>query len=248
MKLSAKLKKDIHLHAAEMYPVECCGVIVNNSYIRCTNISTHQDQFEIDPMDLAQAEDVGEIQAYVHSHPNASAKASEFDLIQIELHKKPWVICAYPDIEFQLYQPSGYQVPLIGRNYHHGWQDCYSLVRDFYQREYNIALPDFERMDRWWESAENASLYLDNFSKAGFSEVTDLQYGDVLLCRVGRTEHVNHAVIWLGDHASLKSEQTEPCVGSTLILHHPYNRKSVREVFGQQWQERVVKIVRHKDA
>ncbi|WP_336932163.1 C40 family peptidase [Acinetobacter bereziniae] len=247
MKLSAKLKKEIHLHAAEMFPTECCGVIVNNSYIRCTNISAHQDQFEIDPVELAQAEDAGEIQAYVHSHPNASAKASEFDLIQIELHQKPWVICAYPDIEFHVYQPCGYQAPLIGRNYHHGWQDCYSLVRDFYQREYDIVLPNFERLDRWWESADNASLYLDNFSQAGFIEVNDLQYGDVMLCRVGRTEHVNHAVIWLGDHASLKSEQTEPCVGTSLILHHPYNRKSVREVFGQQWHERVAITVRHRD-
>ena len=75
----------------------------------------------------------------------------------------------------------------------------------------------------------------------------DLQYGDVMLCRVGRTEHVNHAVIWLGDNGALKSEQTEPCVGSSLILHHPYNRKSVREVFGQQWQERVAITVRHRD-
>ena len=230
-----------------MFPGECCGVIVDKEYIRCQNISDHQDQFEIDPVDLADAEDMGEIQAYVHSHPNASARASELDLIQIELHKKRWVICAYPDIEFQVYEPCGYQAPLIGRNYQHGWQDCYSLVRDFYQREYGIALPDFERIDRWWESAENASLYLDNFSKAGFSEVKDLQYGDVMLCRVGRTEHVNHAVIWLGDNGALKSEQTEPCVGSSLILHHPYNRKSVREVFGQQWQERVAVTVRHRD-
>ncbi|MFW1645003.1 C40 family peptidase [Acinetobacter guillouiae] len=247
MKLSVKLKKEIHLHAAEMFPGECCGVIVNKEYIRCQNISNVQDKFEIDPVDLAHAEDKGEIQAYVHSHPNASARASELDLIQIELHKKPWVICAYPDIEFQVYEPCGYQAPLVGRNYQHGWQDCYSLVRDFYQREYGIALLDFERLDRWWEFAENASLYLDNFSKAGFSEVKDLQYGDVMLCRVGRTEHVNHAVIWLGDIGTLKSEQTEPCVGSSLILHHPYNRKSVREVFGQQWQERVAITVRHRN-
>ncbi|TVT78619.1 C40 family peptidase [Acinetobacter colistiniresistens] len=247
MKLTTKLKKEIHLHAAEMYPRECCGVIVNNEYIRCRNISAEQDQFEIDPVDLAASEDQGLIQAYVHSHPDASAKASELDLIQIELHDKPWVICAYPDIEFQVYAPSGYQVPLIGRNYHHGWQDCYSLVRDFYQREQGIQLPDFERLDLWWESKDHASLYLDNFEKAGFSEVSELQYGDVLICRVGRTEHPNHAVIWLGDRGQLKSEQSEACIGSALILHHPYGRKSVREIFGQQWQERVVKIVRHRD-
>ena len=245
MKLTAKLKKAIMLHASEMFPDECCGVIVDHEYIRCRNISENKDQFEIHHEDLAKAEDLGEIQAYVHSHPNATARASELDLIQIELHEKPWIICAYPDIEFQVYKPCGYKAPLVGRNYIHGTQDCYSIVRDFYQRELGIQLIDFERQDRWWESVENESLYLDNFGKAGFVEVSDMQYGDVLLCRVGRTEHVNHAVIWLSDNGMLKSEKTEPCIGSALILHHPYGRKSVREIFGQQWQERVVKVVRY---
>ncbi|WP_338562592.1 C40 family peptidase [Acinetobacter sp. KS-LM10] len=245
MKLTAKLKKAIQVHAAEVYPDECCGVIVNKEYIPCRNAAEDKDQFEIHHKDLAKAEDLGEIQAYVHSHPNASAQASEIDLIQIELHEKPWVICAYPDIEFQVYGPCGYRAPLVGRNYHHGWQDCYSIVRDFYERELGIKLIDFERQDHWWESKENKSLYLDSFGHAGFIEVNEPQYGDVLLCRVGRTEHVNHAVIWLGDNGALKSEKTESCIGSALILHHPYGRKSVREIFGLQWKERVVKVVRY---
>ena len=245
MKLTAKLKKAIQAHAAEVYPSECCGVIVNKEYIPCRNISDHKDQFEIHHEDLVKVEDLGEIQAYVHSHPNASARASEIDLIQIELHQKPWVICAYPDVEFQMYEPCGYKAPLVGRNYIHGMQDCYSIVRDFYERELGIKLIDFEREDAWWESKDNKSLYLDGFGEAGFVEVSDMQYGDVLLCRVGRTEHVNHAVIWLGNQTELKSEQTESCVGSSIILHHPYGRKSVREVFGSQWQERVAKVVRY---
>jgi len=245
MKLTETLKAAISAHAEECFPLECCGLIIDDYYRPCRNISPHKDQFEIHPEDLAKAEDLGEIQAYVHSHPNASARASELDIIQIELHQKPWVICAYPDIEFQVYEPCGYRVPLVGRNYIHGIQDCYSIVRDFYQRELGIKLIDFERQDRWWESKDNKSLYLDGFGQAGFIEVSDMQYGDVLLCRVGRTEHVNHAVIWLGDRTELKSEQTESCVGSSIILHHPYGRKSVREVFGPQWQERVAKVVRY---
>ncbi len=247
MQLTETTKAAIQTHAAECFPAECCGLIVSDAYVPCRNISKHADQFEIHHKDLAKAEDLGEIQAYVHSHPNASARASELDLLQIELHQKPWVICAYPDIEFQVYEPCGYKAPLIGRNYIHGIQDCYSIVRDFYERELGIHLPDYEREDAWWESKESKSLYLDNFEKEGFIEVSDMQYGDVLLCRVGRTEHVNHAVIWLGDQTKLKSEQTESCVGSSIILHHPYGRKSVREVFGHQWQERVVKVVRYEN-
>lgn len=247
MQLTDEIKAAIQAHAAECFPAECCGLIVNDVYVQCRNISKHTDQFEIHPEDLAMAEDSGEIQAFVHSHPNASARASELDLLQIELHQKPWVICAYPDIEFQVYEPCGYRAPLVGRNYIHGIQDCYSIVRDFYERELGINLIDFEREDAWWEHKESESLYLDGFGEAGFIEVNDLQYGDVMLCRVGRTEHVNHAIIWLGDQTALKSEQTEACVGSSIILHHPYGRKSTREVFGHQWQERVVKVVRYEN-
>lgn len=247
MKLTAKLKKSILVHAEQCFPLESCGVIVNDKYIACRNIAENDQQFEIHHKDLAKAEDLGEIQAYVHSHPNASAQASELDLHQIELHEKPWIICALPDVEFQVHEPFGYKTPLVGRDFYHGWQDCYALVRDFYSRELDIQLMNFERQDRWWESKDHASLYLDNYEKAGFYEVIEPQYGDMLICKVGRTEHPNHAVIWLGDNGALKSEHTEACIGSTLILHHLYERKSVREIFGQQWSERVVKIVRHRD-
>ncbi len=252
MKLTAKLKKAILAHAEQCYPFECCGVVVDSKYITCRNIAEDQNQFEIHPEDLADAEDFGEIQAYVHSHPDATAQASDLDLIQIELHKKPWIICAYPDVEFQVYEPSGYQAPLIGRNYHHGYQDCYSIVRDFYKRELGIELMDFERVDGWWNDKDGKSLYLDNFKKAGFYEVGEPKYGDMLVCNIGRTEHPNHAVLWLGDQWQLKSEQSDACFGGPLILHHPYssNRcsKSIREIYGQQWLERTVKILRHKDA
>ena len=247
MKLTAKLKKAILTHAEQCFPRECCGVIVSDKYIACRNIAENDQQFEIHPEDLAKAEDLGEIQAYVHSHPNASAQASELDLHQIELHEKPWVICAFPDVEFQIYELFGYKGPLVGRDFYHGWQDCYALIRDFYSRELGIHLMNFERDDRWWESKDHVSLYLDNYEKAGFYEVSEPQYGDMLICKVGRTEHPNHAVVWLGNNGALKSEQTEACIGSALILHHLYERKSVREIFGQQWSERVVKIVRHRD-
>ena len=245
MKLTTKMKKAILQDAAQCFPQECCGVIVDGTYIACRNLSEHHDQFEIHPDDLAKVEDLGEIQAYVHSHPNATARASELDRHQIELHQKPWVICAYPDVEFQVHQPFGYKAPLVGRDYYHGWQDCYSIVRDFYQREFGLQLIDFERQDRWWESKDHESLYLNGFKQAGFVEVDHVQYGDVLLCKVGRTEHVNHAVIYLDHQPNLKSEVTSALVGGPFILHHPYQRKSVREIYGSQWQERVAKVVRH---
>ena len=157
MKLNKKLKAAILSHAEECFPAECCGVIVSGEYIPCRNVA-EKGQFQIHHEDLANAEDQGEIQAYVHSHPNATTRASDLDLLQIELHEKPWVICAWPEVDFQVYKPCGYKAPLIGRDYHHGYQDCYSIIRDFYNRELGIQLIDFERKDDWWSDKNHKSL------------------------------------------------------------------------------------------
>lgn len=122
------------------------------------------------------------------------------------------------------------------------------MVRDYYSRELDIELPDFERSDAWWEHENHEPLYENNFTKAGFIKVqdkNDLQKHDVILCRVGCTHHVNHALIWLGDDGALKSETTPDCVGNALILHHPYGRQCVREIYGKGWADRTAMVVRH---
>ncbi len=253
MKLTKSLKTDIIAHALECYPAECCGVIVGKKYIPCTNTATDNEQFSLCPKDFAKAESLGEIEAILHSHPDGGVLPSDLDKLQIELHGVPWVIVAvskqdYADgPSFGIYEPCGYKPPLLGRNYIHGVQDCYTIVRDFYEREFDIVMNDYKRSDAWWEDVNHEPLYEKHFAKEGFNvvEMNELQYGDVLLCRVGRTHHINHALIWLGDNGVLKSETTPPCVGNTLILHHPYGRQSVREIFGKGWANRVAMVVRH---
>jgi len=256
MKLTKPLKQAIIAHALDCYPAECCGLIIDEDYYPCDNVAVNPtEHFEIDPKDFAKAESIGEIQAIVHSHPDGGVLPSDLDKLQIELHGVPWVIVAvskqdYGDEPaFGVYEPCGYRPPLLGRNYIHGVQDCYSLVRDYYSRELDINLPDFERSDAWWEHENHEPLYENNFTKAGFIKVqdkNDLQKHDVILCRVGRTHHVNHALIWLGDDGALKSETTPDCVGNALILHHPYGRQSVREIYGKGWADRTAMVVRHQ--
>lgn len=246
MNLSFKLKSDIEKHAKLCYPEECCGVIVNDQYFPCNNDSSNpESSFVMNQRDMDRAEDLGPIQAYVHSHPDATHFPSDYDRIKIELSGKPWVICSYPNPEFSVNEPCGYRPPLVGRNFHHGWQDCYSLIRDFYSRELNIEIPDFERKDLWWEDSTAPSLYVDNFEKAGFTQVQDYKYGDVLLFSI-RSDHSNHAAIYLDMEPNLKSEQSAPCVGGPLMLHHLYGRKSNRELISSFWQARCTHILRHR--
>lgn len=246
MQLTDRLKDDILLHAKDCYPRECCGLVVNQSYIPCNNIADKSSEFMIDPLDLVKAEKQGAIQAIVHSHPNGSAKPSIVDRLQMQLHYVPWIIAALPDIDIAIHEPQPYQAPLIGRDYIHGVLDCFAIGRDYYQRELGIAIDDFERIDRWWESADSADLYMDNYLSQGFKLVNTLQRHDVILCRVQPTNFVNHALIYLGNDGSLTSEPTELIIGEHLILHHPYKRTSRREIYGNLWRERTAIILRHE--
>lgn len=257
MILTEQTKSFILNHALDCYPAECCGLIIDDDYYPCDNVASNPtEHFEIDPKDFARAESMGEIQAIVHSHPNGNAEPSEVDRVQMGIHGIDWVICAFgyhadgkEYFDVKRHKPKAYQAPLLGREYHHGVQDCYSLVRDYYHRELDIHLPDFHRTDGWWEDENHEPLYENNFTKAGFIKVqneTNLQKHDVILCRVGRTHHVNHALIWLGDDGALKSETTPDCVGNALILHHPHGGLSVREIYGGNWQRRTAMVVRHQ--
>ena len=241
--LTKSIKKAIIAHAIADYPRESCGVIVGKEYIPCKNIALDDAQFEICPIDLVGASGEGEIKAYVHSHPDGSCKPSMPDKVQMNLHGKPWIITN--SIDAELHKPDGYQAPLLGREYHHGLMDCYTLVKDYYARELGITLNDYDRDDVWWESAKSKPLYLDNFKAEGFVEVNTIQKHDAILCRLGRTEHVNHALVFIGD-GNLSSERTEDVISDCLVLHHPYNRESLREIYGEQWQRRTHVILRHE--
>ena len=252
--LTKPIKRAILEHTIEEYPREACGVIAKGKYYQCRNIATTDYEFQIHPADLLEFE--GSIEAIVHSHPDASSKPSEPDLVMLEEGEVPWIICGYskvgetePLIDFGVYVPSGYKAPLLGRNFYHGVLDCYTLVKDFYAREEGIELPDFERKDKWWEDPEADSLYINNFEKAGFAEIKDtpFQRGDILIAQVGKSAHPNHALIYLGQDGSLKSEETPEAIGTAIVLHHMYGRKSNREIYGQNWSEQVVKVLRHKE-
>lgn len=250
MRLTKSLKNAITDHAWQVYPHECCGLIIDGKYQPCVNTAVDTlNNFEIDPAMLIDAN----IQAIVHSHPNGNAEPSEIDKVQMGLHGMDWVIVGlgvHSDGEayctIKTHRPKAYQAPLIGRDYYHGTQDCYSLVRDFYSREMGIELNDYPRTDAWWEDASHEPLYETYFAKEGFVKIDakELRFGDAILCRIGRTHHINHALIYLGD-AKLTSEKTTPIIGNNLVLHHPYGRLSVREIYGESLQKRTAMIVRY---
>ena len=121
----------------------------------------------------------------------------------------------------------------MGRSFHHGVLDCWSLCRDWYARECGLTLPNPERRDKWWEDG-HSDLYMSNLADAGFTVLPDgavPQRGDLILMQVQSRNGVpNHAGVYIGDG---------------LMLHHMYGRLSSRDVYGGYWREVTRCIARH---
>jgi proteasome lid subunit RPN8/RPN11 len=222
-------------HAAESAPAECCGVVIvkrgRPCYIPCRN-RAGEDSFEIEPADWAAAEDQGEIVAVCHSHVYAPPTPSMADLAMCERTGLPWLIVNYPTGAHQIITPSGWTPPLIGREFHHGVLDCYSLVRDYYAT-IGIVLPDFDRSDEWW--VHGGDLYRQNFEAAGFVMVGDSMHHDL---------RANDGVLL--QIASPVPNHAGVLLGNGHILQHCYGRLSSRDVYGGFWRDRTTHVLRHK--
>lgn len=245
-------------HARKHKPNEMCGVLVkldeyhdhDFKYIPMTNIHpTPTTNFMFDPQKFYEINENHDVVAIVHSH-SGSAKPSGTDISQCNTHKLPYVIVSNNSADITITYPT--RTPLLGRDYVHGTDDCYGIIRDFYARELNIDLPNFEREDKWWMKEGGISLYEANYEAAGFVQVPkttieDLQYGDFLICFWGDTLYPNHGLIWLGSKTDFISEDTPPCIGERLYLHHLYDSLSTRTVMGEQRFSTVSHVLRHKE-
>jgi len=234
--ISEAIQEKALVHAKEDFPRESVGLIHvvkgREKYFPCENIADEQDlHFVLNPDDYIEAEEKGEITGVIHSHPTTNHAPSPADLVACEKSGLPWHI-VNPNTELWGYcEPSGYELPYVGRPFFYGVIDCYSLIRDFYKREFNIELTDYNRKDRWWERGE--SMYLDHFKDEGFAEipVEEIEYGSVILMHL-EASVPNHGGIYINDN---------------MILHHVQDRLSSRDLFGGYYQKNTAKILRHEN-
>lgn len=243
--MKQKTLQDISKHAAEVYPQECCGLVLavgrKEKYIPCVNRTTRGggDHFVISVEDWEAAEAIGEIIMIVHSHPDASHLPSEADRVGCEAHGLPWCIVAVhgdpakpnrPPVVtgHSITTPSGFELPMRGREYRFGVSDCYSIVQDYYRQELGIELPKFHRQDGFWLRGEN--LIMEHLSENGFTPIpAPTQKGDLILMSL-KSDVVNHFGIWLDERGAM--------------LHHPYGHLSEATVFGGYWLENTRLYVR----
>ena len=233
MQLADELRAEIMQHAKADAPRECCGLVAvvkgRQRYFPCKNIAeTPDEHFVLSGWDAV--EDKGEVVAVVHSHPKTNPAPSSADRVACEKSELPWFI-VNPNTEGWGYcEPEGFQLPYVGREFVHGVVDCYTLVRDWYAREYSIELRDYHRRDQWWDHGEN--LYVENFEKEGFYKISvgDVQRGDLILMNLV-SPVPNHAAIYIGDQQ---------------VLHHVQGRLSSRDVYGGYYGKSTACALRHE--
>lgn len=115
-----------------------------------------------------------------------------------------------------------------GRPFLHGLFDCYTLVRDYYRKTFNIMLPtNIQRTWEWWLQGEN--LYLDNARNYGFVESSDIKPNDVLIMKLN-SDVPNHAAIYIGNNN---------------ILHHVCGRFSTAEEYNSFYKHNTAVIYRN---
>lgn len=262
--MKAATRNAMRAHAIAEYPRECVGFVVvdhtgQELYMPGENLAPDPEAgFVTAPQAWADAEDAGRVVAFVHSHPEGSAEPSDADRVSAERLAEqyepiPWVILEVRrDLDGVVsvpavlsFTPDGYRAPLVGRTFEHGILDCYTLVRDFYQRELGIVLPDFERADGWWNG--DRELYLENFAAAGFVRMPDgapPKRGDVILMQ-HLSARTNHAGVFLGDEGL--AEEPALFVVKGAMLHHLYGRLSERVLYGGYWRDCTRAILRHRE-
>lgn len=230
------MQEDIKNHAKESIPDECCGFILSNQngkasrVYRTKNIALEPNfNFVIDPLEYIEAEKLGKIIAYYHSHTLGDERFSDADKTNSEAIQLPLFVYSTMTDKFNFYTPSNYKAPLIGRQFVWGIFDCWALVVDYYKQILNIELGNhYFRKDI---TNVNKEDYFERFYKSEnlISHNGVLKEHDLLFMKVD-SKITNHVAIYLGND---------------IILHHPGGRLSQRTFYGSYWKKITHLKLRH---
>ncbi len=246
--LGKHITQVIQEQSLKVYPEEACGLIIQVAdkfeAVVCENKSEKpkEDNFLITDEDFAKAEDLGEVIAVWHTHTDQSSEPSTIDIHYCNATALNWVIFSLNKREagFEFDEPtflfpSDQPIDYVGRPYVFGIHDCFTLVEDYYKREFSINIehkpagyPDIEN---WFE--EGLNLLVNNFEINGFVQLLNREpeIGDVFIIQVG-SDTPNHLAIYLG---------------ADRILHHCRGRLSTIDAYNRSyWWKHTTHHLRHR--
>tara|TARA_B100000424_G_scaffold36687_1_gene24874 strand:- start:10508 stop:11194 length:687 start_codon:yes stop_codon:yes gene_type:complete len=224
--------EEIQQHFEKEYPREACGVIGiikgKRQWFPCENLAQGTENFVLSSKDYLNIKSKADILGIVHSHPDASNKASEHDIDCCNALGIPYYIFSYPDMELNIVEPKKRAYPLIGREYEFGIKDCFEAMRDWLEKE-NIHIPPREPFeDDWWNN-DLDYFTEENIKNWNHKKVDSPEKNDVLIFKI-REKVANHCGVYLGND---------------IFFHHAENRLSCRENLYPFWIQHLVGIYRY---
>ncbi len=217
-------------HAVTAWPEESLGVLVRRpglrgferrlEYRRLRNVAPDpRSGFEGEPGSLEGAA------AVIHSHPSGASFPSREDLESQIAAGVPYGVvpvattasCGAPVAGEPFFWPDRSR-PYLARPYRHGVTDCYTLVRDWYERECGIELPAVAYDWRWDVTSPELDLYSSSRRRLGWRRIepSSAQVGDLVLLAMGGAKPANHAGVLLEAGQLLHHPSLRPCDPTSL--------------------------------
>lgn len=246
--LNPDLIRQIQIHAELEYPRECCGFVLNNSVVfGARNVSDRASpysigenklaaEFDLPAEDWAKAEQQGEITCVYHSHcGDIEDDFSPDDIKAAKQLSLPFFLIHVPKLTERYYDPRAI-APFEEREWHWAYQNCYTLLQDWYKAQLGIHLPDYYMSEpEEWHRAE-WSPFLSDLPKIGFVKVEDgsLKRHDVILMRSEDSANPCHVGIMID-------------LERNWMLHHVGGARSRKSIYGSRWGHGTHSVWRWKD-
>ncbi len=232
--LDQKLKLTIKNYCETFPNEESGGVIKAGEFIPLDNFAENKKEFY-------QTQYKGTPEFIVHSHLRDSA-ASEIDVMVCNKLGIPFVIYSLLNGDFNVIEPQHRELPYVGRPYICGLVDCLELVRDYYTRELNIFIPEYDGEFRFFHrqkrilldpklNSVNNKIFVEFFEKSGFNQIplSQIRKNDLIV--------VNSDLI-LAPHGC------GVYLGNNKILEHQYNQKSSINLVDLS-NHHIISVLRH---
>lgn len=215
---------------------ESCGYIYRDwvgipKVLQCENIAENPaEEFEISMEDFVKVQGLDHPLAVYHSHPAASLGFSPADLECAEEMALPFYLYDLATQTWHEYIPKSYESDFLGRQWCVGFDDCYSLVRNYFRKIHGIYMGDYDRDESM--SHEERGVIAHQYEHEGFVVVSNDQItvGDVMVFKTDKA---------LPQHFGVYQ-------GANRFYHHPIKGLSCEEPLSDRWFSRLISVFRHK--
>lgn len=237
--MHTRIREELIAAARAAPSEEVCGFLYHDIYgvvhlHPCRNIAEDPTtDWEIDAQDHIAALQAGTLLGVYHSHPGDPVGFSEGDLHYAEEMALPQYLINTVPGTVQDYLPPTYHVPLEGRHWVLGFQDCWEIPRAHYRQAHRIYMQDYERDESY--AHEKKDTVMANYEAEGFirlpPDASAIRNDDILMFTTDRALPQHFGVF----------------VGNSRFAHHAQGKLSQIEQLTDRWLSRLYCVFRHRN-